>query len=207
MWRLYNITIYSILFPPQLVSPALEPLKKKSDPMSYFLFLMPPCPREELTSPGDMYLTSQRRRVFSSLVSLRLPKDTKDAQRQACRFPDVDHCIWATSRIVNDIAHNIVRMPIQQAPSSRWKWRYVFFRLPTEAFPGVPTFYNLSSLLLTDNDNEGWYSLDCSATQKGEVGDGEENSFRPRSVFRFSLFICPRLAVCPVGWFFQVRLL
>ena len=35
-----------------------------------------------------MYLTSQRRHVFLSLVSLRLPKDTKDAQRWACRFPD-----------------------------------------------------------------------------------------------------------------------
>ena len=39
-------------------------------------------------SPGDMYLTFQRCHVFASLVSLRLSKDTKDAQRQTCRFPD-----------------------------------------------------------------------------------------------------------------------
>ena len=34
--RLYNITIYGILFPPQLVSPALEPLKKFPTPCHIF---------------------------------------------------------------------------------------------------------------------------------------------------------------------------
>ena len=47
-----------------------------------------------------MYLSPERREVFSSLRSLGLSKDPKDAQRQPYRFPDdylcpsIVYCQW-----------------------------------------------------------------------------------------------------------------
>ena len=46
-----------------------------------------------------MYLSPERREVFSSLRSLGLSKDPKDAQRQPYRFPDVVGVVLGHARI------------------------------------------------------------------------------------------------------------